>query len=558
MKRSILHFLIAGSILLLYSCASTTFQSLWKTKFDHKIDMLSSSSNNGDRVVGSSQKEVTLLDGEKGSIKWTGKYKDLNPEMKKTDEHFAMWDANVLFVFDRKVGEDKMACFDINNGKLLWKTSKYQNVTVDNLIYFPELETFAISLKASIVMIKAKTGEEMWETDKFKGSVGRYIYLKDQNRLVMINYKPSTLAALFSGFKNQLVCINVTNGDIVWEATYRGAVERKIVTKEPVLNLYVKNDKVFLSLNGLQVYDLKTGQNLWSAAFDETPGVVPAPLGCIAFGAYDIVAEPLVIGNDVYVVDFQNKRNQFIKKYDLNTGSLKWTSEELKDVRIAPRIYVVEGKIIIQVGGLANRQYIKRERRSCGQNCYYYVTVSYNDYKWIKPFGVMALDAETGKFVWRSEKFKQRVTNMLADDKFVYVASTTALLALNPKDGAAKYETILKTDKVGKPFYIYEKDGNVVLACDKGMSSHKMSDGTTAWATPFKTGTIFTKKSEYVKRYGDVVFLRNKKWVLGGFDMKTGKFLGQACLRGTTYEMAPDGSYMFQYFSRSAQRLKIK
>jgi outer membrane protein assembly factor BamB len=44
--------------------------------------------------------------------------------------------------------------------------------------------------------------------------------------LVMVNFKPTALGALFAGFKNQIVRINMDNGDIIWEYTYIGIIEK--------------------------------------------------------------------------------------------------------------------------------------------------------------------------------------------------------------------------------------------------------------------------------------------------------------------------------------------
>jgi hypothetical protein len=114
---------------------------------------------------------------------------------------------------------------DIISSKELWNSEKYQNLLpksgtksieggdqgeLDTVKYISELDAFLISQKASIILVKAQTGEKIWETNRFKGGVGKYIYDKKRNEIILLNFKPTALGALFAGFKNQLVKINKT------------------------------------------------------------------------------------------------------------------------------------------------------------------------------------------------------------------------------------------------------------------------------------------------------------------------------------------------------------
>jgi DNA-binding beta-propeller fold protein YncE len=187
-------------------------------------------------------------------------------------------------------------------------------------VYIAELDGFAITLKDKLVWVLARTGEERWSTDKFKGVVGQYVVTKD-SKLVMVNFMPTNLAALFSGFKNQIAKIDLTNGNILWESTYVGRAERKAVTRDFLYELDVKDDKVFLRMNGMQVYDLNTGASIYSAAFDFTPDkLVGEPSGAKRFGVYGAVAAPVIVGDDLYVLDMSSRKSQYVKKFDRNSG----------------------------------------------------------------------------------------------------------------------------------------------------------------------------------------------------------------------------------------------
>jgi hypothetical protein len=85
----------------------------------------------------------------------------------------------------------------------------------------------------------------------------------------------------------------------MWDQTYRGLAERKVLTKEKLVSLSVEEGKVFLYLHGIQVFDLADGKPLWAAVYDATPSDVvknKKPPFTSVFGAYGVVAEPVVVG----------------------------------------------------------------------------------------------------------------------------------------------------------------------------------------------------------------------------------------------------------------------
>ena len=324
-------FLVLFFVALL-AVAQDDMTTVWETKLDHKNSYYGTDLDDDpdSYSFAADDKKITVFNNADGSTVWSSAYKDIAPCLRKVDELEAFWESNTIFLFDRKLGKDQIACIDMKTGLLLWTSDKYQNVTEEAVVYIPEEDGFAITLKSQMVFIKARTGEEVWNTTKFSGTVGQYVYKANDRSLVMVNFMPSGLMALFTGFKNQIVRINMVNGEILWENIYIGRAEKKILTKEFIFDLSVVDDKVFLRINGIQVYDYNTGASLWSAAFDFTADVVKEPPCTKKFGVYGAVAEPVAAGDDVYVLDMSNKRNQYVKKYDLQTGRLLWTSYEIK------------------------------------------------------------------------------------------------------------------------------------------------------------------------------------------------------------------------------------
>ncbi len=495
-------------------------------------------SDEDDYCYASNEKEVTVMKNSTGELKWTKRYKEISPEINKVDEIIPLWDADALFVFDRKLGTDKMACIDIHTGKLLWVSGKYQNVEEDNIVYIRELDAFAVTTKASLVMIKARTGEEMWQTQKFKGIVGYYVIMPDGN-MVMVNMKSTLIGSIFSGMKNQITKVNTKTGEVMWDQTYRGMAEKKVITKEKLLKMDIQNDKVFLYLNGIQVFDYATGVPIWAMAYDQTPDVVKAPAGCRSFGAYGVVADAVVEGDHVYVLDMINKRKQYVKKYELQTGKLVWTSPEIKDARAIPNMMVHNGKVVLQVGGAVEIQYIQVKRESDGSTTTTYAVETKN----VKPFNVQCFDASSGTQVWESEKMKKGITNAFVNGDNVIICSGKALYSMDIATGKENYEVPLNKDKVGLADKIVPYKNNVAIIGEKGVSMRTMANGDLVGSQKYKKAAPLSYNGDVV--YNNALALVTPKSDIGVFDLDKVSLKKFDARKGATSYLSHNGEYLF-------------
>lgn len=521
---------------------------LWETKLEHRIEQTGTGTEERGYSYAADDKEMTVFDNKSGTTKWTGRFKDLTPKLNKVDELIPFWESDVVFLFDRKAGKDQIAVLDMATGKMLWGTDKYQNLSDENVVYIPEQDGFAISLKERLVFVKAKTGEELWSTDKFKGVAGQYVATPD-GKLVMVNFVPGNLAALFTGFKNQIVKIDLANGNILWENTYIGRAERKVISKEFLYDLDVVGDKVFLRMNGMQVYDLKTGANIYTAAFDYTPDkLIGAPAGAKKFGVYHAVAEPVIVGDDLYVLDMSNKKSQFVKKYDRNSGKLLWTSPEIKEARAIPNMYVVGDKVLLQIGGNVEAQaYIyKRERQSDGS---YVITEEWRIWHPnVKPNGVQAFNTNDGSMAWDSERFRKGITNaVVVDDQFV-VCSGKELYSMDISTGAEKFVVPVAKGGVGNADQIMTYKDMVVVIGDKGVSTFNMKTGE-----PVASGKY--KKSDLEDVEGDRMILKTAGADIACFDLDNCSFKEFKARNGAITSMSTDGNFVYVYDKKNVTKV---
>ena len=543
--------LITTVLLLNQLCiAQGDMPVVWETTLAHKIVYYGTDLADKEQSYSfaASEKEITFFNNADGKIIWTKPFKELAPKLRKIDELLAFWESNTLFLFERKMGKDQIACIDMEKGELLWTTEKYQNVTEDVVHYIKEEDAFAISLKKELVFIKTRTGEELWSTSKFKGVVGKYVYNSNDRSLVTVNFVPSGLVAMFTGFKNQLARINLANGEIIWEASYIGRATRKIISKDFVFDLDVIDDKVYLLMNGMQVYDYNTGANLWSAAFNYTPGdVVKAPQGTKKFGVYGAVANPVRVGDDLYILDMSNKRNQYVKKYDANTGQLLWTSPEIKSARAIPGLKVVGDKVALQIGGRVEAQYFRMYKSGD-----YWIKEWGTIFPEVKPFGVQAFNVSDGSLAWRSERFKKGITNAISWNNNHIVCSGKALYSIDINTGEEKYEVPVSKGGVGQASLIQKfKDNVIVVIGDKGVSTFKADNGELLCSGKYKN-------SSFNARVDDILGMKSDTADIAAFNLNSCAYKEFKAKTGAGTSLTKNGEYIFVYEKKVVTKVKTR
>ena len=529
---------------MVWAKAQEDMTTVWETKLGHQI-LHAGTSLEGEHSYAASDKEMSLFDNTTGKVIWEKSFSEMAPKLRKIDELIPFWASSTIFLFDRKLGKDQIACINLETGKSLWTTDKYQDLDESMITYISEEDCFAITLKKELVYIKAQTGEELWSTEKFKGVVGKYIYSGSDHTLTMVNFMPTLLGSLFSGFKNQIAKIDLKTGEILWENTYIGLAEKKVISRQPIFDLNVSNGKVFLRLNGMQVYDDKTGAKIWSAAYDFTPErVVGKPMGGKAFGVYGAVADPIIDGQDIYILDMQSRSKQYVKKYDLNTGKLLWTSPEIKDAKAIPGMKLVNGKILLQIGGVVEKQYFKMERS--GDQV---VRVDVIEFDNVNPCGIQALNASDGKVVWESERFRKGITNMITFGENTIVCSGKALYSLDLETGKEKYEVPVAKGGVGLATQIQPfKDDVIVVVGEKGVSTFNANSGELLNSGKYRTSFL-------EDRVDNILIMKTDKADIGTFDLNTCKYKDFKARTGALTTLSRDGNFVYVYEKKVVTKL---
>lgn len=565
---------------------SGNFATVWESEFDNKASRLAVAVNSGEYILGTDDNSATVLDSN-GKMIWSGDFKKITTNKTNKCEyqyiiHKGEGKGGYLFLFDeRKMGTDRVAVIDVASGKELWNSEQYQNLLpkgtaavegadegeLETVKYIFELDAFLISQKASVILVNAQTGEKIWETNRFKGGVGKYIYDSKRKEIIMINFKPTGLGALFAGFKNQLVKINATNGEIIWDATFMGVIEKELVTRRAIVDLWIKGDKLYMYLNGLQVYNINNGQKLWEAIYenDMDGGGKSIFSNTTNKKYYRTIADPVFTDDAVYLVMLGTRdRTKYIEKHDLESGKLLWASEKITGAFSMPNLYRANGKVLLQIGGKVQVQEFRQETRSNPMGGSYKETVAYIywDYKAQKN-GVLAIDDKTGQTSWRSEKFDKRITDLIIhEDKTVFVGDGDEFYGYDIATGNQLFDVKHNDAKVGKATDVIDFGDKVVVLSEKGLASYNKKDGSRAYATEKIKGV------DYFYEIGGNYFLRdqrNSKNRIFGIDMTNGETKGSVESKGKggspTYgagiDISSDGEYIFAFKGKKAEKIKV-
>ena len=575
---------------------SGNFATVWESEFDNKASRLALCDGDGQYIIGTDDNSATVMD-ENGKTIWSGDYKKLTTNKTNNSEYqYTIWKdkGGYLFLFDkRSLGTDRVAVLDLATGKELWNSELYQDLIpkggaktvegtdegeLETVKYINELDSFLISQRNSVILVKANTGEKIWETNRFKGGVGKYVYDAKRNEIIMVNFKPTALGALFSGFKNQLVRINAANGDVVWDATFRGTIEKELVTRRAIIDLWIKGDKIFMYLDGLNVYDYNTGQKLWEALYENDMGGGGG--GLFSNSArkkyYRTLADPLFTNDAVYLVMLGTRdRTKYVEKHDLASGKLLWASEKITGAFCMPNIYKTGDKIMVQVGGKVQVQEYRLEDSSGGVagglgalggfgggSAKQWVPYIYWDYKAQKN-SVLALDDKNGTTAWRSEKFDKRITDLIIDDnKTVFVGDGDEFYGYDIASGNQLFDVKHNDAKVGKATDVIDFGDRVVVLSEKGLAAYNKKDGSRVYASDKIKGV------DYFYHIGDNYFLRdqrNSKNIIYGIDMTNGDTKGSVQSKGkggspkygSGIDITSDGEYIFAFKGKKVEKIKV-
>lgn len=180
-------------------------------------------------------------------------------------------------------------------------------------------------------------------------------------------------------------------------------------------------------------------------------------------------------------------------------------------------------------------------------------TINYtNSFAWVGPFGVKAIDAESGKLAWSSERFdKKRVTEITTDGTRIFVAGGDEFYGIDAKSGELVMNQNHSAQKVGKALFNFDAGDKSVIVSEKGLAAYSKKDGSVLYSTD-----KVKRVDSYFKR-GDNFFLENIKEQAIGIDLSNGNIKGitETAKKGFV-DYTADGEYIVTFEKKEVQMYK--
>ncbi len=568
----------------------------WKSKFSFKPDKWHYSFD-GKFVSARDETQAEMLDGVTGKQLWKINFKN-DLKVKELARAVYNYEAGIILFFNRdekKQNGDKVI-IDYVTGKELWRTTDYPGVDANSNFHFAEClaslshqGTFIVFDNASkkIIGLDTRSGNKKWESKEYSTADVKDISIEEiggsdfvqvfigegdaeyiniltgektdasnfvsksvdgdfhsYNKVMMIRTVGKTTVRLIGRMKMGLtrkIIFNLSaSGDVKWSKTFESTSAWQSFTEIPYSHLDVQGDKIFVLSKSINVFDLKTGNQLWQAPFDNSD----ESIGLKLKQEFGIAGWPLVSGNFIYYVDLEN--DNVIKKVEAQTGKVVWKTEKIKSTDRVPNLLVLNGVLIAQFGGMINTQIV-----ISGQG----TTTKKNENRFDGNYGVRGYDLNSGALIWNTsdladklgDKFSDRISSIYGMGNKVIVASDKNVFSLDAKTGEISYKTPLSASKVGDVAEMILSDDTktLFLFCDNGVASIETATGKLNYAT--KTDEVFWKlpgSSSYTFSRGKNFFVWIGTDQFIGFDLATGNIKGKM-KDVSNPQLTNDGNHLF-------------
>lgn len=591
MKRILFCVLLLSSFLQPLK-SQEDFPVIWKSKFDFKPEVYSKRNPLGTLYLGVSENEIQALD-ENGKSLW--KNKSENYGIKEIELVTWIKDAHVLRIGTKKTKKEApiSVFIDDRTGKEIWRSTKitwmgFDGATIDES-YIPELNAMYMQYGNEMLLMELSSGKEIWKIDTYAlidvkslevfhpegmdvievvmdEAVRSYYELKTGNPISKItsNYYKKQNSYMSSAivtdedlhvrldYKNKIVkgstgsktkmvlsAKRFSSGDEVWKTEFTANMVTTLVTKEDMLRFFVQDNRIYVIYEGISVFDLKTGKELWKSEFNNSE----VSIGLKAKQELGIACMPLVNGNVAYIADLTSGVNG-IRKVDAATGATLWKSEKFSSSDVIPDLQLINGVLIAQFGGVINIQtYIETDQS----------IRTTSKWKYRGNPDIKAFDATSGKLLWDGKKLGLKMeytSRFIYQGNMVYFFTEKEFIGIDASTGQVKIKTDLNNAKFGETLASFIDDNQRLIAImENGICALDLKTGDLKYSNKLKDiSGYFTRNGKYFMLLGE----DQDDFV--GVDIQTGKLLGK--MEGSERLVTDDGKYIVTFDNEKITKYK--
>ena len=385
------------------------------------------------------------------------------------------------------VGTEKsLYAIDGSTGETLWRR-KDTSLEETDVAPVPATEllllNFEKSEKSRIEAVDLLTGNSVWRSEKIKGAVMQMSVDPERNLLAVVLVKDPKNRAR-DGFKRRPLVhvLDLKSGNELWK--YEVGEVEMMPSRWPdedkdvdyTLDNYYPpvfvDNRLYVFYEGVTSFDARNGKERLREKYRVNEE-----------GLALTEAEPIFADDVIYVSGHGR-----VRAISRQTGDTEW---EAKDLGLTPEMILVDGILYVRTGGQFTR--IKNgETAERG------------------PYGVSAIDARSGKVLWRYKGADKGITNLLLPARnTIAVADRDDLIAIDATTGKRTSRVSHKIERAS--FGLINDNGDIVIGGQSEIAAFDLSSGRQIWRarhTPpgrgiFRTvGAIAARAASLYFRYG--------------------------------------------------------
>lgn len=350
----------------------------------------------------------------------------------------------------------------------------------------------------SLYALDAETGEALWRRKNAR---------LDETDVAPIPGTDLVLLTFERGDKTRIEAADVLTGDTIWQSErVRGAVMQMAVDASArLLAVVVVRDargrarEGFKRRPSIHVFNLATGDERWRREVESEVEMMPARWGADGDTAYtlDNYRAPLFLDGRLFFfyegatsVDAETGKERERERFRVNedglalteadplfdesfiytsgrgrvravsrrTGEVEW---EAKDLGLTPEMLLTRGVLYVRTGGQFARL---RDGETVERG----------------PYGVSAIDARTGKTLWRYKGADKGITNLaLPDDSTILIADRDDLIFIDAATGKRRSKVSHGVERAA--FVLINEAGQAVVGGRNTIEGIDVRSGERIW-----------------------------------------------------------------------------
>lgn len=388
----------------------------------------------------------------------------------KLDQDVRFYQATEMGVLVATTGKSVYA-IDGSSGETLWRR---KDVSLDETDVAPVpgtdllLLSFEKDEKTRVEAVDILTGDSLWRSEKIKGGLMQMAVDQNANLLAVVLVKDAQDGAR-SGFKRHPLVhvLDLSTGDELWK--YEASEVEMMPTRWPndeskeveyTLDNYYPpafvNGRLYLFYDGVTSFDARAGKERLRERYRVNEE-----------GLALTEAEPIFAESNIYV-----SGRGHLRAISRQTGDTIW---EAKDLGLTPEIILLDNVLYVRTGGLFTR-------------------LKDGDTVDRGPYGVSAIDARSGKVLWRYKGADKGITNLLLPDASrIAIADRDDLIFVDSLTGKRTARISHHIDRAS--FGVLNERGDVVIGGQSEIAAFDRLSGRELWRarhTPPGRGVIRT------------------------------------------------------------------